>query len=169
MNSLAAGHVAAGDIRLRTAFIFCLLGAALALPLGLTLPLLSVDRLFLFSEEPSVIAVIGGLWRGGDVLLAAIVFAGSVLFPIAKLSVLHLAAAGIGGGLVRRLEALGRWSLLDVLLVALIVFSAKTSGVAAAASRPGLWFFAAAVLLAAAAGVLASRIRRSATAGADRA
>jgi paraquat-inducible protein A len=32
--------------------------------------------------------------------------------------------------------------MMDVLLVAIVVFAAKTSGLANAFSQPGLWFFA---------------------------
>ena len=45
--------------------------------------------------------------------------------------------------------------MLDVLLVALVIFAAKTSGLAAAITQPGLWFFAASTVLAA----VASRSR----------
>jgi len=37
---------------------------------------------------------------------------------------------------------LAKWSMLDVLLVAIAIFAAKTSGLASAVSQPGLWFFA---------------------------
>ncbi|MEO0329087.1 MAG: paraquat-inducible protein A, partial [Pseudomonadota bacterium] len=39
-------------------------------------------------------------------------------------------------------SALAKWSMLDVLLVALAIFAAKTSGLANAITQPGLWFFA---------------------------
>ena len=47
--------------------------------------------------------------------------------------------------------------MLDVVLVALVVFAAKTSGLATAITKPGLWFFAASVILTAAAARLADR------------
>jgi paraquat-inducible protein A len=46
---------------------------------------------------------------------------------------------------------LSKWSMMDVLLVALVVFAAKTSGLAAAVSQPGVWFYALSTLLVAAA------------------
>ena len=45
--------------------------------------------------------------------------------------------------------------MLDVVLVALVIFAAKTSGLATASTQPGLWFFAASVILTAAASTLA--------------
>ena len=44
-------------------------------------------------------------------------------------------------------QALSNWSMLDVVLVALVIFAAKTSGLATAFTRPGLWFFAASAML----------------------
>ena len=52
---------------------------------------------------------------------------------------------------------LSNWSMLDVVLVALVIFAAKTSGLATAATKPGLWFFAASALLTAVASALARR------------
>jgi paraquat-inducible protein A len=47
--------------------------------------------------------------------------------------------------------------MLDVLVVGLLVFSAKASGMANATSQPGLYFFAAAVGGSAAASALLKR------------
>jgi paraquat-inducible protein A len=47
--------------------------------------------------------------------------------------------------------------MLDVVLVALVIFAAKTSGLATAFTKPGLWFFAASAVLTATASALARR------------
>ena len=60
-----------------------------------------------------------------------------------------MAAYGPDTPLPKWLPALSKWSMLDVVLVALVIFAAKTSGLADAASRIGLWFFAASSLLTA--------------------
>ena len=54
-------------------------------------------------------------------------------------------------------RALSNWSMLDVVLVALVIFAAKTSGLATAFTQPGLWFFAVSAVLTAAASALAKR------------
>lgn len=136
--------------------LFVLL-AALLLPLGLTLPLMRLDRLYLFTDEPSLIDAVTGLWTDGDRPLAAVVALASIVFPGAKLIVLQCAVAGVEGRLVRRLHALGRWSMMDVLVVALVVFGAKTSGLAEAVAEPGLWAYAGSTLAAAAAALLVER------------
>ena len=47
--------------------------------------------------------------------------------------------------------------MLDVVLVALVIFAAKTSGLATAFTKPGLWFFAASVVLTATASAFVKR------------
>lgn len=134
--------------------------ATFAFALGITLPLVRVEVMLVFSEEPSLVGMIAGLWSASDHLLAIIVALFSVVFPTAKLMLLYVAAfAGPSGAqtLPGWFQALAKWSMLDVLLVAIVVFAAKTSGFAKAFTQPGLWFFAASVLLTAAASALAKQ------------
>lgn len=131
-----------------------LLLATLCFPLGLVLPLVTVERLLIFTDEPSLVGMIHGLWISGELGLAAIITLFSLVLPTLKLAFLHLAAYRDGDIAVSYpawLKALSKWSMLDVLLVALVIFAAKTSGLANAFAKPGLWFFAASVILTAAA------------------
>ncbi len=126
----------------------------------LALPLIHVERLFFFSDEPSLLGMIAALWTGGDRVLATIVGLFSVIFPAMKLGLLHQAAYGEPGaenGIPGWFRALSNWSMLDVVLVALVIFAAKTSGVATAFTKPGLWFFAISVVLTAAASAVLKR------------
>jgi paraquat-inducible protein A len=52
--------------------------------------------------------------------------------------------------------------MADVLIVALAIFAAKTSGLAEAATQAGIWFYAAATLLSAIAAVVLTRERAEA-------
>jgi paraquat-inducible protein A len=47
--------------------------------------------------------------------------------------------------------------MMDVLVVALAVFAAKTTGLASAAAQPGIWFYGAAALLSAVIAVILKR------------
>ncbi|GAA4118781.1 paraquat-inducible protein A [Aminobacter aganoensis] len=135
---------------MRSLLPLILFAASACFAFGLVLPLIHVDRLYFFSEEPSLIGMISALWRGGDWLLATIVALFSVAFPALKLGLLHNAAYGHPGtGVPAWFRALSNWSMLDVILVALVIFAAKTSGLATAFTKPGLWFFAASVVLTA--------------------
>ena len=137
-----------------------LFGATFSFALGITLPLVRVERFLLLSDEPSLIAMVAGLWRSGDWLVAALILAFSIVFPAMKLYLLHAAAFAQSDD-DRRLpawfQALSNWSMLDVVLVALVIFAAKTSGLATAFTQPGLWFFAGSVALTVAAAALVKR------------
>ena len=145
---------------MRSLLPLVLFAATLSLGLGLVLPLIRIDRLLFFTDEPSLIAIVSGLWMEEEALLALIVALFSIVFPCLKLGLLHVAAYG-GHDAHNRvpswLRALSNRSMLDVVLVALVIFAAKTSGLATALTQSGLWFFAASAVLTAAASALLKR------------
>ena len=75
----------------------------------------------------------------------------SILFPILKvlsLAFLNMAAPkNLSSGTLKFLEALGKWSMMDVFVIALIVVSLSSNGLARALTQPGLYCFAAAAIL----------------------
>ncbi len=145
---------------MRALLPLALFAATVCYGLGLVLPLIRVQKLFLFTDEPSLVAMIAGLWGSGDIALAILVALFSVVFPLAKLGLLHVAAYGGPDGhrmVPSWFRILSNLSMLDVVLVALVVFAAKTTGLAEAFARPGLWFFAASVVLTAGASALVKR------------
>ena len=139
-----------------------LFAATVCFALGLVLPVAVFETLFVFTERPSLLEVIDGLWQEEDYAIAFLVGLFSIVFPAAKLLVLHLAAyAPERLHWVERVGVLSKWSMADVLVVALAIFAAKTSGLAEAATQSGIWFYAAATLLSAAAAVILTRRARS--------
>ena len=137
---------------MRTAMPAMLFLATLSFAWGIALPLLSVYRLFVFTDEPSLVGIVIGLWNGGDMALATIVALFSIVFPATKLALLNVwayAGRAAHDRIPEWFRALSNWSMLDVVLVALVIFAAKTSGFATASVKPGLWFFTASVLLTA--------------------
>lgn len=126
--------------------------SALSLAFGMVLPLVLFEKLYFFSETPSLLGIIAALWLGDDRLLAALVGLLSVVFPVIKLIGVAFEATTRGEGihdklLARLLPLLARWSMMDVMLVALVIVAAKTSGVASAFRQPGLWFYAASAVM----------------------
>tara|TARA_R110002012_G_scaffold77282_13_gene195939 strand:- start:184244 stop:184774 length:531 start_codon:yes stop_codon:yes gene_type:complete len=149
-----------GFMRLTLAIALVL--APLFFGLGIVLPLMRFETLYFFDTSPSLLEVVATLWNGGDPALAIVVGLVSVLFPVVKLVAISAEAVGLarGSGLAMRvLPHLSRWSLMDVVLVALVIVAAKTGGIAQAFSQPGLWFYAGSALLAALAHGLAGRLR----------
>jgi paraquat-inducible protein A len=123
-----------------------LLAAPFTFALGLTLPLMRFEKFFVFEETPSLIDVTLSLAADGEGVLAIVIGLFSVVLPAVKILVLYLAALGGAERSLRLLSAVGKWSMMDVMLVALVIFAAKTSGLAAAMTQPGIWFYAAATL-----------------------
>lgn len=133
--------------------------SAFCLALGLVLPLVRFEKLYVFKETPSLIDLVLSLWTGGNAGLAALVALFSIVFPAVKLvgiAVEATARDGEGALLRRLLPLLSKWSMMDVMLVALVIVAAKTSGMATAFTQPGLWFYAASAVLA---GLLQMRLR----------
>jgi len=119
---------------------YLLLIAAIAFGLGISLPLVRFEKLYFFNETPSLLGIIGGLWNDGSMALALVVALFSLAFPVIKMAVAFDAAVG-RAGLPKWASMLSKWSLMDVLLVAIVIFAAKTSGLATAVSQPGIWFY----------------------------
>ena len=139
-----------------------LLTASISFALGITLPIVRFEKLYFLSETPSLIDLVFGLWIDGSWLLATLVLIFSVLFPLAKITIVFLAAIApetlvAHKSVLRYAGALSKWSMMDVLLVALVIFAAKTSGLASAFTQLGLWFYAVSAISGA---VAASMIKQ---------
>jgi paraquat-inducible protein A len=127
---------------------------------GLALPILTVRSFYVFSDEITVLGAVRQLFVDGDVVIGLVIAVFSVAFPLTKIGAALLAwlrPTRRPARVLGWLDVIGKWSMLDVFVVALIIFSAKASGVAEAQTEPGLYLFAAAVLLPMAA---IRRIRR---------
>ncbi|PLW75735.1 paraquat-inducible protein A [Cohaesibacter celericrescens] len=111
------------------------------------MPLVSLDRLLFFTETPSLMSILQGLWAEEEKLLALVVGIFSVFFPATKIMLLHVVAyRGKKSRSLALLNVASKWSMMDVLLVALVIFSAKTSGLAQASAMPGIWLYGTATL-----------------------
>ena len=129
----------------------CLTLAPISFALGIVLPLVKFESFYFFDQTPSLIGIVSTLIEGGDILLAILVGCFSILFPVVKQFAVTYEAFSQGKEqpefLTRLVPILSKWSMMDVLLVAIVIVAAKTSGMANAFSQPGLWFYAASALL----------------------
>ena len=147
-NSLAA--TARGPDRLLG---WVVLLAGVLLVLGWTLPIMTVERLWFLSERVSILQGTAELWRHGDLFLFAVIVVFSVVFPLLKLGLaLYLwYQADAGSALLDHalgwIEQLGRWSMLDVFVVALLVVAIQASLISEVAMHAGIYVFTAAVLV----------------------
>lgn len=144
----ALGRLHKRRIDLPIAFVV----AAVCLYFGLSEPLIHVEKAVFFTNEYSVWSGIVSLWNDGQWLLAAVVFFFSFVFPIAKLALLAwIWFASVTAARRRRLlellENLGRWSMLDVFAVAILIVATKLGPIAHVDALPGVYWFCAAILL----------------------
>lgn len=145
---------------MRVVLVVALVLAPMFFGLGVVLPLVRFETLYFFDRSPSLVGVIAALWTGEDAVLAVVVALVSLVFPVIKmLAITDEALNGPARPALMQavLPQLSRWSLMDVVLVALVIVAAKTGGIAEAFSQPGLWFYAGSALMAALAHALADR------------
>lgn len=128
--------------------------AALALfPAAVTLPIMRIEEMG-HSSNASIWSGSLGLLRGGDVFVGLVVFLCSVVFPLLKLGGL-IAITTFRRSLAhstRRLswrvvDLTGRWGMLDVLLVAVVVAWVKVGDLVSIEPGPAAFAFTLVVLL----------------------
>ncbi len=151
-DSLARRHPRTG------AGLNLLLAAALALlVVGVFAPLLTLEKFFVFSNEVSLYSGLENLAGAGEWMLFAVILGFSVLLPLLKLGLLFRvwnlepAESARHRRHVRWIAHYGKWSMLDVFVVATLVASVKLGSIAEVRVDYGLYAFAASVLLAMAA------------------
>jgi len=118
---------------------------------GLTLPVMSISKLIFWEDRCSIIQGAASMWRAGHYVLAVVLFAFSVVLPNAKLAALGIVwFTPMRPGPLRRTvwwtKALGKWSMLDVFVVAVTIVLSQSKALFDASPRIGLYFFAAGVL-----------------------
>lgn len=126
---------------------------------GILLPFLSMSKLGMETSF-SMLAGIRELYQRGHALLAGILLVFSVIFPYAKLAAILLATTRLVPlSLPARIwlnhaaKVTGRYSLLDIVVVAVIIVVVKFQGIAEARALPGTTCFAIAVFLSILAGL----------------
>ena len=121
-----------------------------------TLPMMSTSSLF-GAQTDTIMSGILFLWEDGSWQLALIVFGASILVPLAKMIglVVLLASVQLGWSarpyerarLYRLLAAIGRSSMLDIFVVALLSTVVQLTALASVRPGPGALAFGAVVVL----------------------
>jgi len=127
--------------------------ATVCLVLGLTQPVIKLTYLYFWSETYSLAAIVARLFEEGEFFLCGVIFLFSIVFPALKLIyllaafVLRPSGASAYGRFHASISWLGKWSMLDVLVLALVVFYAKSTSLSDAIALPGVYLFTASVIL----------------------
>lgn len=123
-------------------------------------------RVGLSSDDYTLMRSVEMLWESGLGVLAVLVFGFSVAFPFAKLATLAVVTAAPRitprhQAWLANVERAGKWSMLDVYLVCLVLTLTSGQVLVGAEPRAGIPLFVAAVLLSLVAGeVLAAAVGR---------
>jgi paraquat-inducible protein A len=139
--------------------------SAILLYNGFNMPVLTVRKLWERTTF-SILTGIDNLWQEKFYFLAIIIFTFSIIFPVTKLLSLFLVwfiklTDNQRKNILYYLEILGRWSMLDVFVAAVLVVSVKLGALAEANAEVGIYYFAASILLAMTATTLQNRLARS--------
>jgi paraquat-inducible protein A len=120
------------------------------------LPIMRTSSLF-GTQDDTILSGVAYLWVTGSWPLAVIVFVASVFVPVAKLVLLAYLAWSVQRRsprgpherltLYRLVELVGRWSMLDVFVVALLAALVKMGAVASIVPMHGATAFGAVVVL----------------------
>lgn len=123
------------------------------LGVGLVAPVITLNKFVLIENTFSVLGGVIELFREGHVFLFIVIAGFSVVVPLLKIAVL-LRLLGAKENKIVNLDKYlhwmhlyGKWSMLDVFVVAVLVVSVKLGAIASVEMRYGLYAFAAAVVL----------------------
>ena len=128
--------------------------AALYLPANL-LPVIESGSLF-DAHSDTIMSGVRFLWNGGDQFIAAIIFVASIVLPGAKIIALSMLLVTtqrrstwrpeLRTAIYRTLESVGRWSMVDIFVAAVLVALVQFKTLAQIEAGPGATAFAAVVL-----------------------
>ena len=127
--------------------------SGILLVVGLVSPMMTLTQFYFFDHSFSVFSGLSELFSSGQYLLAIVVFLFSVLLPFVKLFLLFK-LAGLSSDeshsqkkLLHLMHDYGRWAMLDVLVVAVLIVAVKLGAVVTVEIHWGVYVFAAAIVL----------------------
>jgi len=130
-----------------------LLGALSSLVIGVSAPLLTLEKLYFFENTVSLFSTVTELFAQKEWFLFFVIAIFSLCIPIIKItSLVFILNLGYQKGsfldkALHVIEVIGKWSMLDVFVVALLLVSVKLGVLAKVDVHYGLYAFAASVLL----------------------
>jgi len=133
--------------------IVLLLLATALLVAGLLMPMMTITKLVFFSNSFSVLMGVYELLLEGQILLFILVAGFSIVLPIVKIAILFrllvnpASHAKQVNKLLHLMHEYGRWAMLDVMVVAILIVTVKLGAIASIEVHSGLYVFGLAVLL----------------------
>lgn len=134
-------------------FSFMIILATVFFALGVMLPAIRFTTVFVWTNEHSVATIIWALYENKEYFLCFVILTFSILFPFMKLFYLLTLVTSpdmpreFRSKSISAMEWLGRYSMTDVMVLALMIFYVNASGYTEASVLPGTYFFAASALM----------------------
>ena len=124
---------------------------AVILVIGLFAPMLTIEKFVFLENTFSVVGGIVELLKDQQYLLFVLLFLFSIALPIVKIIILYLVVSSTAAENyqkhIARMHDYGKWSMLDVFVVAILVVVLKLDYVVDVQVHYGLYAFSVAVLL----------------------
>lgn len=133
--------------------LFMLLVALGCFFAGIFLPFTAVTKLWLFNNQVSVCQGLEIFWKAGEIFLFLILLVFTICFPLVKMNALLAIwlypklTADQAKGFYKFVSHLGKWSMLDVFVVAILVLTLRSSSLASIRVGSGFFLFCVSVML----------------------
>lgn len=129
-----------------------LAGAVVALVVGWFLPIMTVSRFVFWEDKFSILDAIRNLWTEEYYFTFAVILLFTIVFPLLKLGTAFFLWLRVDPRHPRTvrwvgaLSQLGKWSMLDVFVVALSIVAINVSLVSDVTVHAGLYVFCGAII-----------------------
>lgn len=119
---------------------------------GLHLTLFKSTKLWIIEEEVTLIGSIDLFFEANERFLGIIIILFTIIFPLIKFIYLYWGILASQGAITRKvnnaLSSIGKWSMLDVFIVALLLLNLKMdSEIVNMELRSGVWVFSISILM----------------------
>lgn len=130
-----------------------IIASLILLGLGVFLPMMTLEKFYFFENQVSLYSALQDLLFNSEWLLFLVIFTFSIVFPIIKSLFLFL-VVNMGATkkqayktFLKVLAGIGKWSMLDVFVVAILLVTVKLEMIANVQIHNGIYAFGASVLL----------------------
>jgi len=120
---------------------------------GFVMPMMTITQFVMFENSFSIVSGIWQLLQDGQVFLFILIACFSILVPVAKVILLfnllhpNTKEANRRKKLLNLMHDYGRWAMLDVMVVAMLIVTVKLGVIATIHIHAGLYVFGLAVLM----------------------
>lgn len=127
--------------------------ASILFVIGVFQPMITLSKFIIIKSSFSVISGVTELWFNGQYILFIMIATFSIVLPLFKIAVLFKLLFSINSTsqkikqYLHLMHEYGRWAMLDVMVVAVLIVTVKLGAIASIQVHYGLYVFGAAVML----------------------